>query len=289
MADKAKTITLILVLVIVVSLGLAGMSLLSLQKEQAKSASLQEELGEVKVRLKSTEAELEKSKKNSLALETKLKESADQVDGLTKQLSEEKSAKEEALALAGQVKADLEQQKKLRSDLETKLSQSLAETNKYQGQLSVLESKKSELEQKIKGLEEKDNSGVELGKIVVAADAHPGQEMVPVSVAKTTAGVKKTEQKAEPKKDKKDLKAAAVFPRLEGKVLVVNREYNFAVINIGSKDGVKVDDVFSVLQNNNSIGDVKVEKVHETMAAAGFTDDKMKDKVKEGDKVISKK
>jgi len=38
-----------------------------------------------------------------------------------------------------------------------------------------------------------------------------------------------------------------------------------------------------------SIGDVKVEKVHETMAAAGFVDEKIKTKVKEGDKVISKK
>ncbi len=290
MADKAKAITLILVLVIVVSLGLAGMSLLSLQKEQAKSAGLQEELSEVKVRLKSTESELEKTKKNSLALEAKLKETTDQIDALSKELIAEKTSKEEALAQAQRAKADLELQKKLRSDLETKFSQAQIEGKKFQGQLAELEAKKSELEQKIKELEGKSGSGVELGKIVVASE---GQDMVPASVAKPAAKDKKSEVKKD-KKNKKEIKAApapapVAAAALEGKVLVINKEYNFVVINLGSKEGVKVDDVFSVLQSGNSIGDVKVEKVHETMAAAGFVDENMKDKVKEGDKVVPKK
>jgi hypothetical protein len=76
--------------------------------------------------------------------------------------------------------------------------------------------------------------------------------------------------------------------KLEGKVLVVNKDYNFIVINLGNKDGIAIGNIFSVLRNNKNIGEVKVEKVHESMAAAGFVTDGLKDKVAEGDLVEQK-
>jgi hypothetical protein len=71
-------------------------------------------------------------------------------------------------------------------------------------------------------------------------------------------------------------------------VLVVNKDYNFAVINLGSKDGVALGNEFAVYRNNKFIGDMKVEKVHDAMSAAGFSSGDMKDKVSEGDKVVQK-
>ncbi len=75
---------------------------------------------------------------------------------------------------------------------------------------------------------------------------------------------------------------------LAGKVLVVNKDYDFLVINIGSKEGVAVGDIFSVSHNNKYIGDVKIEKLHESMAAAGFVSPEIKAAVSEGDKVTKK-
>jgi hypothetical protein len=60
------------------------------------------------------------------------------------------------------------------------------------------------------------------------------------------------------------------------------------VINLGSKDGVALGNEFAVYRNNKFIGDMKVEKVHDAMAAAGFSSPDMKDKVNEGDKVVQK-
>jgi len=74
---------------------------------------------------------------------------------------------------------------------------------------------------------------------------------------------------------------------IEGKVLVVNKEFNFAVINLGSKDKIKVGDEFAVTHAGNYIGDIKVEKVHEGMAAAGFAV-ALKDLIKENDLVAQK-
>jgi hypothetical protein len=73
--------------------------------------------------------------------------------------------------------------------------------------------------------------------------------------------------------------------KLSGNILVINRDYNFAVINLGSKNSIGVGDVFSVYHNDKYIGDVKVEKVHESMSAVGFLSSELKDKISEGDKI----
>jgi len=46
--------------------------------------------------------------------------------------------------------------------------------------------------------------------------------------------------------------------------------------------------LFSVYRGNTYLGDVKVEKVQDVMSAAGFVADDVKNKVKEGDKVVKK-
>jgi hypothetical protein len=60
------------------------------------------------------------------------------------------------------------------------------------------------------------------------------------------------------------------------------------VINLGTKDGISSGDVFSIYHNNKYVGDAKLEKVHDSMSAAGFLSEDIKDKVSEGDKVVQK-
>jgi len=60
------------------------------------------------------------------------------------------------------------------------------------------------------------------------------------------------------------------------------------VINIGSKDGVAIGSEFSVFNSDKLLGDIKVEKVRDSMAAAGFVSADLKDKINEGDKVVKK-
>jgi len=42
------------------------------------------------------------------------------------------------------------------------------------------------------------------------------------------------------------------------------------------------------MHGGKNIGEVKVEKVHDTMSAAGFVSPELKDKILEGDSVIQK-
>lgn len=281
MLDKAKSSVLILIIATVISIAVAGGTFFLLHKEKARAAVLQEELDDIKTRLRITENNLEDSKKTIAGLGSKLQQAESQIFALNADLQQEKVAKEEAKALMEKIKSDLEQQKDLRQDLERKFTQALKDTERMQAQLKDFESKKSELETKIKELQEQaqqaqqaQNQGVELGKIVVSPDAAP-------------SAVQQKAVSAKAKKEKVQ-KATPVELGFEGKVLVINKDYSFAVINLGSKDGVNIGDLFSIYHSNKYVGDVKVEKVHDSMAAAGFVSPDMKDKVNEGDKVVRK-
>jgi len=277
MEGKIKTSILLLIVLIIISLALAGSVLFLLQKEKTRSLSLQQQLEETTTRLKMTEARLDDSKKVAAGLDSKLKEASAKIDKLTNEVAEEKSAKEEALIQAGQLKADLERQKGVKADLESKLTQAQRDVAKAQGQVKDLSSKKDDLEKKVKDLEARSTQGqgVELGTVVVTPEAATTAVTAPVAGKTTVRAIS-------------DTTVRNPTPAGEGKVLVINGEYNFAVINLGSKDGVELGQVYSIYRGNKYIGDVKVEKVHDSMAAAGFLNPDTKDKVTEGDKVVRK-
>lgn len=282
MSEKAKApiVLIILFLMLVIALALAGVTFVNLQKESAKSATLQEELNSTKEAQKVLESKMDDARKTIQGLEAKIKDNLAQIMSLGKDLEQEKSQKEEALSQVDRLKTDLQQQQSLRSDLENKFTHAQEEAKNMQARLSALEGKKAELEVKLKELEEK-SQGVELGTIVVTPET--------AAAPAKTEPAKKAETAKKP--DKSAAKQQLVEPQtsggLEGKVLVVNKDYNFAVINLGSKDGVNVGNTFAVYHNNKYLGDVKVEKVHDSMAAAGFSAEDMRNKVSEGDKVVS--
>jgi hypothetical protein len=273
MAEKGKIPIVALVILLVLSLLLALGGLYSLQKEREKNLTLLEEIEDIKTKQKITETKLEESKNTISGMEVKLQEAQTQIDTLTRDLGQGKADREEALSQIEQLKTELEQQKELRSNLENKLTQAQEEVNKMQARLTDLESKKAELESKVQDLQEQVQK-VELGKIVV------GSEGTPANPASTT----EPEPVAAPQKAETGPSASS----MEGKILVVNRDYNFAVFNLGSRDNVNVGDIFSVYQDNKYLGDIKVSKVHDSMSAADFVSTDIKDKVREGDRVAPK-
>ena len=271
MNNRAKSSIILLIALMLIFLFAAGAGFYLYNKEHAKNIELEEKIEELNIKQKITEAKFFEAQKVISSLEVKIKQSATQISELSDELGKEKASKEEALSNLEQIKQEIEKQKVIKLDLENKLNQAQDAVKTMQSKLSVLDSDKKDLELKVKDLEEK-SQGVELGKIVVSPE--------PVK----TDNVKGKKTKEPPKK--KEIVQAE--KGVEGKVLVVNKEYNFVVINLGSKDGVELGQVFSISRGNSNIGDVKVEKLHDSMAAAGFILEDTKNKVKEGDKVTKK-
>ncbi|MCX5697790.1 MAG: hypothetical protein NTU54_07490 [Candidatus Omnitrophica bacterium] len=281
MAAKVKPSLLILIVLVLASVSLACSGFYLLQKERANSASLQKALDELKSLETLNEKKLAENQKAIDGLEEKLSGAKTQIASLNDDLGTEKAAKTAALKQVDELKAILEEQKKVKSDVEDKLIKAQDEAKKIKTELRDLENKKSSLEKKITELEEKLKPGVELGTIVV----NPETGMPQTSPAAAVTG---TENMSEEKPMAASGAASASSQSPEGKVLVVNKDYNFAVINLGSEDGVSIGNVFSIYHNNKYVGDVKVEKVHDSMAAAAFATPELKDKVSEGDKIVLK-
>lgn len=79
----------------------------------------------------------------------------------------------------------------------------------------------------------------------------------------------------------------AVLP-LVGKVLAVNKKYDFAVIDVGRRDGIRAGDIFLLYHNDNYIGDIQIDRTREIISACIFVSKEVEDKITVGDKVIRK-
>lgn len=271
MSGSGKISVFILFLLIIVSFSLAGGAFYLMQQEKTKAETLEKDMDALASKQRTAQAELESAKKTISDLESKLKAYELQIESLNEDLNTERAAKEESLGKISQLKTALELQEKQRTDLEAKIAQAQEEAKKLKNDLKDLQSKKDQLEEKIRGMEANTSSAdnVELGKIVIGPETgetaeQPDQEPLMQPRGKS----------------------------LEGKVLTLNKEYDFVVINLGSKDGVKVNTVFSVYHDDTYIGDVKIDKLHDSMSAATFIVDAkhkdMKNRIGEGDKVVLK-
>jgi len=302
MADKDKLSLVILIVLIIVSLSLAGGVFFLFQKEKARNASLQSELEDLKNLEKITEAKLEESKKTIFDLGNKLQDSKSRIDALTGQLDQEKNAKTEALNQLGQLKSDLDQQKSLRADLEKKVSDAQTDAQRINTRLQELEAKNKELETKRQELEAKIKTLESISETQPIQEPKQVEQPKPVEQAQAPKPVATTTKNVElgtivvspegvtslSEAKVQSQPAGKISSSLEGKVLVVNKDYSFAIINLGNKDGVAVGNVFSVYHNNKYTGDIKIEKIHDSMSAGGFLSADMKNKVNEGDSVMLK-
>ena len=254
--NKGKAVVF-LVILIIIALGLGGGAYYLLQQEKAKNVDLTQQLDEVKAQQLNTKAELENAKHKIASLQSNLSDAQMKVADLNSNLEDEKAAKNILLKEIEKLKSDLNKEISMKIGIQKDLDDSVKALKSMESRFKEMEAKKKDLEEKVQN--------VELGKIVVS----PEQDAAAVEASQSGAA----ESAAE----------------IEGKIAVVNKDYNFAVINLGSKDEVTIGSIFSVTHNNKDVGDLKVEKVHDSMSAAGFVSADMKDKIAEGDKVKLKK
>jgi hypothetical protein len=284
MHRKGAILLPILIVLVIISLSLAAGVFYLYQKKCAENVKLQGQIVELEDSQRLTSSQLKESKKIATELALKLQEAKSKIDSLAGEFAAEKSAHGETSNKLEQFKVDLSKQKSLREDLEKRLNQVQDDSKQIKEKIKIMQQQKAALEEKIKDLES-GAGGVELGKVVVnpevlqpandAAQAQPKIDDEKINAPKTKAS--KVTKKEQP----------SLAKGLEGKLMIVNKEFNFAVINLGSKDKVSVGDEFLVTRAGNPIGDLKVEKVHEFMSAAGFAAE-LKDSIKENDKVTQK-
>ncbi len=198
-----------------------------------------------------TRSELEEARKARQELEEQVAQTQEELisvrDQLAKALEEQEVLSQTIQAHQGEKDA-LDQQiasiTAERDELQTQLSRLKETRDDLQGQLASAKQHQESLESRMKELP---RPGVELQPVSVGNQPRVSDAPVPSTYVDITP-------------------VPAVSN--EGQVLVINREYDFIVMDLGKNQGLNVGQEFQVVRGDQVLGTVKVEKIYDDLSAA---------------------
>ena len=235
-----------------------------------------EKVTSAKEALEQEKEELSKAKET---LETQLNDTTSRAKQLEEQFAAEKRSHEataadlsKAQGEANDLRGRLESERREKLTLTEELAKAKQGYQSLGNELTTLRQAKEALEKRVK--EMLSAQANEADRIVVTPPPAFGPEG-------------RLSSKGSPSADKAGggVTPSSSMKSLEGKVLVVNREFNFVVVNLGSKSGTKVGNRLTVFRGDKTLGTAQVEKLYENMAAATIMTEEKKGQIKEGDSV----
>ncbi len=293
MNKSGKTLTIFLGVLSALFLSLSGIALYYYTNERKSRESAEstiEQLKDVEAKL---QGDLKDTKKQVFVLEEKNKEADGKINDLMDNLELEKSLREEAKKENATLKEALQNESQSKEKIRTDLTQQLnasqekltsieSELTTSQNKVSTYETQNQAMQEKIKHLEAdlqknppttttaaaSDMSSASASSETASASANPNGNLDKIVVAPP-----ETTNKTTP----------------EGRVLSVDKENEFLIVNLGEKDGVTPGSFLSVYRGNDYLGDVRISRVQPDMSAADFVPPFSSQKVRKNDQVVAKK
>ncbi len=239
-----------------------------LDQVESDYRDLDKELKDTMLVKKQLELDIETGKERYRKIETEFESTSAQKEELSKKL-------EIKMKVIASIKSKLEKETNTSSKVSNKLERVSRDYADIKTQLRQIRMAKEALENRIIQMSRKNQSKfVELEKIIVDSD----EPAVAVPVRASVGG--KTMEAQRPL-----FKTLGPPARIEGQILVVNKEFAFVVINVGEKDGIKNAEVLDVYRGTELLGKVQVERIYETMSSAIILPQVTKQEIKEGDSV----
>ena len=227
-----KPATIILIFSVCVFVGATALLFLTLKKERREKISLENELTQVMKARNKLSHEMDELKLIKGDLEVKLSGLEAQTEMLAENYEKEKSQNDV-------VRKDLRKKEEELEYARIKLETAMDENVRLQEELDTGKYRYTQLRDRIDKL-------VEVKELL--------EDKVRDIVNKQGVELERIVVKAE--------------GQLAGKILVVNKEYNFVVVNIGIKDDIELGDVLTVFRNGKYVGEANIEKIYDTMSAA---------------------
>jgi len=275
-SNKGSALTLLLIIAFLAASVAATMFFMDRNKEQARRMWAEDQLEKIKTAKESLEKERDELIKAKQALEGQVSDVSTQAKKLADDLAAEKRAREAVSAELVKTRGeadDLTGQLRTQEDEKKAITEELAKAKQsYQAlsnELTTLRQAKEALERRVKEMLTSQASEAE--KIVVKpAQSSASEESTSAAAAPAAAAPSQ---------------AAPSAKATSGKVLVVNREFNFVVVNLGTKDGMQIGTKVTIFRNDKKIGSAQVERVYENMSAATLLAEEQKGQSKEGDQI----
>lgn len=281
---SGKTLTIFIVLIIILLMSSTSIGFYLYHLQQRLYKSVETELGVSRAGEQRLQAQL-KDIQGQLALaQDKNKEADQKINNLLdeRDLNEglRVALKKENTTIKGQM-ADIEKSKqKVKADLDD----STAKLSQYQELLKASQDKSKELEARLADLAQT-NKADEAKIKELTADMKPYDKRTPAE--QITSEVVPPGQSG---RDKVELAKIVVNPQngTKGHVLSVDIDAEFVVFNLGTKQGLKPNDVLSVYRGDEYLGDVKATRVQDEMSAADIIPPLSSREVRKNDTVVLK-
>ncbi len=307
MTKAGKAVVVLLGIMAVLGVAVAGAAISLQMRERDLRVARENELRLVKAEKDDLEQQLTEVREAKNRVEHELADVKNNLDDATKQLADERQKKEQLAKTAedrqqqiDRMLRDLEQARSDQRTLTDQLGQLRDEHTALQRQMTDLTQAKTQLEQKVTELSK--HPTVELDKVVVNPPATesreagrgpsasalgiprlPGSQPLQSPEERGTTVADDTRISSPPPASPAALGTESAS--LQGQVIVVNREYDFVVVNMGSNQGLALGQEFQVVRGDQVLGRVKVEKVYDELSAAAILPNSNKDAIREGDAV----
>ena len=250
MAKNSKvTIVILIVLTIIFFIGSISLYYIG-DREKALRRKVEQDLLQMIELKKTLEEKAKELETTNTALTEKLQQKNEDLDLRAKELREVKEIKEsyylqlrEQIEMTDQLQLQLSEEKTLSQNLRLAAEKIEQRYKQLADHFSSVISAKDKLQKTLTQL--KTHGSVDLEKIIIAPTAN--------------------EEEIE------DIIRIDVSEEGEGSILLVNTQYQFAIVDLGKKDNVKVGDSLSVIREGKEIGALSVDKVYDDMASAGIT------------------
>ncbi|MBI3324744.1 MAG: hypothetical protein HYZ92_05640 [Candidatus Omnitrophica bacterium] len=270
---QGRALVIIVGMIAVVASGAAATAVVFQMRERDLRLQRESELKALRSEKVELEQQYNSVQEAKEQLEGELGRARTQFDQLTKQLTDERESKamlvksiDERQREIDRLSKDAEQWHAEREQLTEQLTKLKSEEQELQAQLAQMQQAKSELETKMAALPEQPT--VELDRVVVTDGASPSS---------TATGAASPGGAFQP--------AGSQVSAVQGQVIVVNREYDFVVINMGRNQGLEVGQEFRLVRGDRVVGRVKVEKLYDELSAASIMPESDRDAIREGDLV----
>ena len=267
--QSGKVLTVLFIIIAILLVSLTAISLFFFQKEIEKRKSLETQLEASRASEVRLETELGALKKEKFLLDEKNKELDEKVNDLTGEVELEqgisKQVKTELTSVKEQLDKEAQKNQKLQDQLK-RLADLEQENITFRSQFEDAKSVREDLEQKTRTLEEKNQELI--NKIISLEESAGSLTESSVNLDRIVVSSQSSQQ--------------------EGRVLTVDTETHFAIVSLGTKDGLQSGSLLAVYREDKYLGDLQVTQPQEDMSAVDFLPPLSSRAVRKDDRVVVK-
>jgi len=303
--SSGKVLVIILVITAVILISLTAISLFFFQKETERrklaEVTSEEYLSEKAV----LEEELKDVKKQNFLLDEKNKEADERVNDLSDELELEQGLREEMKLETVSLQETIEELEEERDANAKSIEETEELKAKFEKDLTASEQKIKELEAQL---------AAELERSQKLGELYKQQEEEVKKLEESRLQQEKQGEKnfvlneAAPKKmivREVELETIVIDPdsppeliadetptifdsQIKGRILSVDIETGFVIVNLGTQDGLSIGNILSIYRNENYVGDIKITRLQSEMSAADLILPLSVGKVRKNDQVKTK-